>query len=364
MALTALDKLNATLIKKYGEGVIIDLRNPETSLPDVPRVALDNPSIAELFGKEGVPIGRVIEIYGEESSGKTSLCEYIAGQFQKSDFNYVDSKTGEIKTRKGVVVYIDAENAIDLEFAKVHGFDRANAILSQPDSGEEALDIAIAYADSGEVDLIILDSIAALTPQAIIEGDMDQQTIGLQARMLSKFFGKAIATFKKNNCTLICINQTRTNIGAWAPTGVTPTTTTGGKALKFYSSVRIEVKRKEYIMEKDDIKGIVIAAKTVKNKTAPPMVKKLLEMSFDNSFDSTNEWINLFIKYKFVEMAGAGWAKLPNGEKVQGRDNIKAYFAQYKDEFNELVNKCRNIISSNTGSRVSIDDELEDDGTI
>lgn len=363
MALSVLDKLNDSLNKKYGEGVIMDLRKPEISLPDIPRVTIDNPSIAELFGKEGYPIGRVIEIYGEESSGKTSLCEYIAGQTQKFDFPYV-TKTGEIKTRKGVVVYIDAENAIDLEYAKIHGFDRNNAILVQPNSGEEALDIAIAYADSGEVDLIILDSIAALTPQAIIEGDMDQQTIGLQARMLSKFFGKAVALFKKNNCTLICINQTRTNIGAWAPTGVTPTTTTGGKALKFYSSVRIEVKRKEYIMEKDDIKGIVIAAKTVKNKTAPPMVKKLLEMSFENSFDSTNEWINLFIKYKFVEMAGAGWAKLPNGEKVQGRDNIKAYFAQYKDEFNELVNRCRNIISSNTGSRVSIDDELEDDSTI
>lgn len=225
MALSALDKLNATLSKKYGEGVIMDLRNPETSIPDVPRVALDNPSIAELFGKEGVPIGRVIEVYGEESSGKTSLCEYLAGQFQKSDFTYIDQKTGEVKTRKGVVVYIDAENAIDLEYARIHGFDRANAILVQPDSGEEALDIAFTYADSGEVDLIILDSIAALTPQAIIEGDMDQQTIGLQARMLSKFFGKSIATFKKNNCTLICINQTRTKIGGWAPTGVTPTDT-------------------------------------------------------------------------------------------------------------------------------------------
>lgn len=361
-SLSELDKLNDSLRKKYGDGVIMDLRKPDTTLPDVPRVALDNPSIAELFGKEGYPIGRVIEIYGEESSGKTSLCEYIAGQTQKTDFScIVNHKTGEVGTRKGVVVYIDAENSIDLSYAKIHGFDPSNAILVQPDSGEEALDIACAYAESGEVDLIILDSIAALTPQAIIEGDMDQQTIGLQARMLSKFFGKSIALFKKNNCTLFCINQTRTKIGGWSPTGTTPVETTGGKALKFYSSVRIEVRRKEYITEKDDLKGIVIAAKTVKNKTAPPMVKKLLEMSFKTSFNSKKEWIDVFMKYGFVEMAGAGWAKLPNGEKVQGRDNIVKYFDEHEDEFNGLVSKCRNIISANTPSRVSVDEEYSEE---
>lgn len=354
MALTALDKLNETLNKKYGEGVVMDLRNPETSLPDIPRVPVDNPSIAELFGKEGVPIGRVIEIYGEESSGKTSICEYIAGQFQKYNFPVVNEKTGEMTFRKGVVVYIDAENAIDLEYAKIHGFDRASAILVQPDSGEQALDIAIAYAESGEVDLIILDSIAALTPQAIIEGDMDQQTIGLQARMLSKFFGKAVATFKKNNCTLICINQTRTKIGGWSPTGTTPTDTTGGKALKFYASVRIEVKRKEYIMDKDDLKGLVIAAKTIKNKTAPPMVKKLIEMSFETSFNSKKEWIDVFMKYNLIEVAGAGWMKLPNGEKIQGRDKILAYYEEHTDEFDELVSKARKFINANTGTRVSV----------
>ena len=357
MALSALDKLNDMLNKKYGDGVIMDLRNPELSLPDIPRVAVDNPSIAELFGKDGVPIGRVIEVFGEESSGKTSFCEYLAGQFQKADMPYADPKTGEMKTRKGVVVYIDAENAIDLEYAKVHGFDRANAILVQPDNGEDALDIACAYADSGEVDLIVLDSIAALTPQAIIDSDMDQQTIGLQARMLSKFFGKSVAMFKKNNCTLICINQTRTKIGGWAPTGVTPTETTGGKALKFYSSVRIEVKRKEYIMDKDEPKGLIIAAKTVKNKTAPPMVKKLLEMSFTNSFESMNDWINYFVKYQLLEIAGTGWAKMPDGNKVQGKNNIRAWFEQHPAEFDTLVSKCRTLINANTGSRVSVDED-------
>jgi len=354
MALSELDKLNDSLRKKYGDGVIMDLS--KTELPEIPRVPVDHPAIAELFGKEGPPIGRVIEIYGEESSGKTSLCEYIAGQFQKYDFSYIVPKTGEIKTRKGVVVYIDAENAIDLSYAKIHGFDTSKCILSQPDSGEQALDIAFAYAESGEVDLIIIDSVAALTPQAIIEGDMDQQTIGLQARMLSKFFGKSVNTFSKNNCTLVCINQTRTKIGGWSPTGTTPTESTGGKALRFYASVRIEVKRKEYIMDKDDLKGIVIAAKTIKNKTAPPMVKKLLNMSFEKSFDPENEWIDQFIKYGFIEMAGAGWAKMPDGSKVQGRDAMKQWFFEHGDVKNEFVAKYRRMACANSDPRVSIDE--------
>ena len=134
---------------------------------------------------------------------------------------------------------------------------------------------------------------------------------------------------------------------------------TGGKALKFYSSVRIEVKRKEYMMEKDELKGIVIAAKTVKNKTAPPMVKKLLDMSFERSFDSTNEWINTFIKFNLVEMAGAGWAKMPDGSKVQGKDAIRAWFAERPEEYEALISHCRELMSSNTGSRVSID-EVDD----
>lgn len=361
MGLSELDKLNDSLRKKYGDGVVMDLRRPEANLPDIDRVPLDSPNMAELFGKEGVPVGRIVEIYGGESSGKTSICEYIAGQFQKYQFPHIkNSKTGEIEMRNGVVVYIDAEHAIDLDYARIHGFNMNNAILVQPDSGEEALDIAIAYADSGEVDLIVIDSIAALTPQAIIDGDMDQQTIGLQARMLSKFFGKAAAIFKKNNCTLLCINQTRVKIGAWSPTGSIPEESSGGKALKFYSSIRIEIRRKEYIMDKDTPVGIIIAAKTVKNKTAPPMVKKLLTMSFDKSFDPFNEWIDLFIKYNFIEMAGAGWAKMPNGEKLQGRDNIKAYYVEHRDEYDDLVSKCRNIISLNTGSRVSIDEEDEE----
>lgn len=358
MPLNELDKLNDSLRKKYGEGVVMDLSKPETTIADIERVPVDNPDIAALFGKEGPAIGRVIEVFGEESSGKTSFCEYIAGQYQKYDFAHiVNEKIGEVQLRKGVVVYIDAENAIDLEYAKKHGFDISRAILVQPNNGEEALDIAIAYVESGLVDLIVIDSIAALTPRAIIEGDMDQQTIGLQARMLSKFFGKVVALLKKNGVTLLCINQTRTNIGAWAPTGSVPTTTTGGKALKFYASIRIEIKRKEYIMDKDDMIGLMIGAKTIKNKTAPPMVKRLLRMTFEDSFESTMAWIDLFIKYGFVEMAGAGWATLPNGEKVQGRDNIKEYFMNNKEEFDNLVEKCRKIISDNTGSRVSVDED-------
>ena len=321
MAKTALDKLVDKLQDTYNNGVIMDFRRGG-SIEDVERIPLESPKIESLFGIGGVPRGRIIEIYGTESGGKTSLCEYIAGQFQKHDFEYVDEK-GEIQTRKGVVIYIDAEHSIAPDYALVHGFDMSKCILVQPDSGEQACDIALQMAESGQVDLIILDSIASMTPQAEIDGDMEQQSVGVQARMLSKFFRKAVAVFGKTKTTMLCINQIRMNIGTYG----NPETTPGGKALKFYSSVRIEMRRREYITEKDDTKGIVITAKTVKNKTAPPMVKQQLEMYFDKSFDASMEWVDFAIEYQVIEQGGAGYFTLPDGNRIRGKSNLADFLS-------------------------------------
>lgn len=495
-----LDKLIGDLQKTYPNGVIMDLRKGE-SPQDIERVPLESPKIESLFGIGGVPRGRIIEIYGPESGGKTSLCEYIAGQFQKADLSYVDEK-GNPGTRKGRVAYIDAENAISLDFAQIHGFDYSQSILVQPESGEQACDIAIQLAESGEVDLIVLDSIATMTPKAEIDADMENMTIGLHARMLSKFFRKITAALGKTNTTLLCVNQIRMNIGSYGnpeTTCVTPDTpvefstvppeikpffslprgmatiedmflsqgvdwrkmeqesevpvtgdlfissfvpnlgivpsrvlklirkadskvysvriktpqgtvidalrgtpahriyirtrkdedyewrslkrvdkfikegkkvyvayqeagkksitdveilrmklsflnlpildmeveethnyfangilshNTGGNALKFASSVRIEVRRREYITEKDEIKGILINAKSVKNKTAPPMVRQQLEMYYDTSFDASMEWVDFAIEYQVISSAGAGFFTLHDGTKIRGKQNV------------------------------------------
>ena len=216
-----LDKAIKDLKKQYDAGVIMDLRKKDP-LPKVERVPVSSPKIGELLGGGGSPRGRVIVIYGPESGGKTSLCSYIAGTYQKTTFEYITDE-GELKERKGVVVFIDAEHSFDPEFAKVHNFDISQCILVQPDNGEQALDIAISLISTGEVDLVVIDSLAACTPIAEIEADMDQQQMGLQARMLGKFFRKAVAIIKKSNCTLLCVNQTRASIGTYGnPTCVTP----------------------------------------------------------------------------------------------------------------------------------------------
>ena len=543
----ALDKLIDKLQETYKDGVIMDLRRGG-SIPDVERVPLESPKIESLFGIGGVPRGRIIEIFGPESSGKTSLCEYIAGQFQKDDLEYTDEKTGELKTRKGVVVYIDAEHAMSLEYAQIHGFDVSQCILVQPDSGEQALDIAIQFAESGQVDLIVVDSIAALTPQQELDADMDQNSIGLQARMLSKFFRKAAGVLAKTKTTMLCINQIRMNIGGYGnpeTTCVTPDTAvdyttqdpvifgyhvvhgwktisdmfkdqgvdwralpensristdgqlwissckiegtvakgklqkvtqlvrkqdspvykvfvqykdydqpeflafkgtpqhrifaetsgkkynwysleevarwlelgncvkviysefaggipgeieisrmeyvpepqpildmevegthtyfangvlshnTGGKALKFYSSTRIEVRRREYITEKDETRGIIINAKTVKNKTAPPMVRQQLEMYFDKSFDASMEWVDFAVEYQVIASAGAGFFTLPDGTKIRGRANVIEFLKDSAhSEIYESIKKAtkERMYKKSEGKRVrvSVDDPEEE----
>lgn len=355
MALAKLDKLVKDLQKNYGEGTVMDLRKGDDAVPKIERIPIDSPKIGDALGFGGYPVGRIIEIFGPESGGKTSMATYLSGQTQKRDIEYVTEK-GEIKTRKGVVLYIDAEHAIDLQFAKVQGFDMNQAILVQPDSGEDALDIAIAAAESGEVDLIVIDSVAALTPLAELEGGMTDQQMGLQARMLSKFFRKVKGILSDNRCTLLAINQIRMKIGGYG----NPEESAGGKALKFYASIRLEMRRREYILEKTIPVGLQITMKVVKNKTAPPMKRYILDMDFKRGFDSTMEWIDFAVETDIIKQGGP-WFHLPTGEKIQGKLNVIDFYSKEEnaEAYKKVIEDTRIRKFSNTDGIVDYIDEEE-----
>lgn len=354
----SLETVLKRLQKKYDDGQIIDLRKQQEP-KRIERVPVPSPKIGELLGFGGYPRGRIIEIFGYESSGKTSFCSYLAGVCQRHVFESEDEK-GKKSSRNGIIVFIDAEHSYDLEYAKVHGFDLTRAILVQPDSGEQALDIAIQFIESGEVDMVVIDSIAALTPLAEIEADMDQMQIGLQARMITKFLRKSVAITSQTKTTLVCVNQVRDKIGTWGG----GTTTPGGNALKFYASIRLEVRRKEYIKEKDQMVGIVISAKTVKNKTAPPMRQHLLEMSFTKGFDSKLEWVESAIDLGVIESPAQGTFILINGERMRGRANVVNYYGEEEnlEEYNELVDKVKSIMyDPDKPIRVSVDSKEDEE---
>ena len=366
----AIKDLLKDLNKKYGTGIIMDMSSD--TLPEVERVPVDSPSIGELLGFGGFPVGRIIEIYGENSSGKSSMAEYLCGQIQKHNCIVLDkngnpkiNKDGEVETRKGVVAYVDTENAIDLSYAEIHGLDVSKLILVQPENGEQALDIIRELAESREVDMIVLDSISATTPKAEIEGEMGDATVGLQARMFSKFFRIIANTLLKNRVTMICINQIREKIGSYGG-GVD---TSGGRALKFYASIRLESRRKEYIEDKDEVKGIIIACKSVKNKTAPPMVKKLLRMYFDTSFDSAGEWVDQAIKYEIIKVGGAGWCEIPyikdgnvETQKIQGTESVRKFYlaSENKESYDYIVSEVKKRVEVPKHYRVSVDEEYEE----
>lgn len=347
-----LDKAIKDLKKQYDTGVIMDLRKKDP-LPKVERVPVSSPKIGELLGGGGSPRGRVIVIYGPESGGKTSLCSYIAGIYQNTTFEFMTDE-GELKERKGVVVFIDAEHSFDPEFAKVHNFDISQCILVQPDNGEQALHIAIELISTGEVDMVIIDSLAACTPIAEIEADMDQQQMGLQARMFSKFFRKAIAVVGQTKTTLLCTNQIRDQIGLYAGGPQMP----GGRAIRFYSSVLIEVKRKDWVMDGDSPSGIIIAAKSIKNKTAPPMKKHLIEMSFTKGFDSHLEWIDYAIQYDIIQNPGQGSYILFNGTKLRGKAKVIDFYSDPSnaEEYEKVIAKTKERMYANSSiTRVSVE---------
>lgn len=365
MASKKLDDLVKSIQKEYGTGSIMDLRKSEDAFPRIERVPIDSPKIGDALGFGGVPRGRIIEIFGPESGGKTSMATYLSGQFQKREHEYIDDK-GKMQKRRGVVLYIDAEHAIDLQFAKVQGFDMSQALLVQPDSGEDALDIAIDAAESGEIDLVVIDSIAALTPLAELEGDMDDQQMGLQARMMSKFCRKAKAIFANNNCTLIAINQIRHKIGGWG----NPETTPGGNALKFFSSIRIEMRKREFITEGGEVVGLQVGLKVVKNKTAPPMKRYVLDLDFKRGFDSFMEWIDFAVETDVIKQGGP-WYHLPTGEKIQGKLKVIDHYTaeENAEAYQAVIEETRKRKFSRSDSSVTnadveeVPEEIEEEPT-
>lgn len=301
--------------KNFGNGSIMRLGDKPSVDVDVissGSILLDN-----CLGVNGYPKGRIIEIYGPESSGKTTLAL---------------TAVAEVQAKGGLAAYIDAENSIDPDYAKNLGVDIDNLILSQPDSGEEALEIVETLAKSGVFSLIIVDSVAALVPQAELEGQMIDSNVGLQARMMSKAMRKITAILNKNDCTVIFINQLREKVGVIYGSNET---TTGGRALKFYSSVRIDIRKSEAIKEGNSIIGNVCNIKVVKNKVAPPFRSCKVDIIYGLGISKEGELLDLAIQKGIVKKAGS-WYEVYGERMGQGRETAKAYLRENQDIFKRV----------------------------
>lgn len=300
----ALEQALKTIEKQYGKGAIMRLGDePDRKIEVTPSgsIALD---IA--LGVGGYPKGRIIEIYGPESSGKTTLALHAIAQAQ---------------LKGGYVAFIDAEHALDAQYARKLGVDVDNLLLSQPDTGEQALEIVEALVRSGSVDTVVIDSVAALVPEAEINGDMGDSHVGLQARLMSQAMRKLSGVISKTNTTAIFINQIREKVGVMFGN---PETTPGGRALKFYASIRLEIRRSESLKDGNDITGSKAKIKVVKNKVAPPFKQVEVDIVFGEGISKLGEILDIATELEFVSKSGAWYAY--QGEKIgQGRDNAKKY---------------------------------------
>ena len=317
----ALQAALAQIEKQFGKGSIMRLGEGE-AVEDIQTVSTGSLGLDIALGVGGLPRGRVIEIYGPESSGKTTLTLQVIAEMQK---------TG------GTCAFVDAEHALDPQYAQKLGVNLQDLLISQPDTGEQALEIVDSLVRSGAVDLIVIDSVAALTPKAEIEGDMGDSLPGLQARLMSQALRKLTATIKKANCMVIFINQIRMKIGVMFGS---PETTTGGNALKFYASVRIDIRRIGGIKKGDEVIGNETKVKVVKNKVAPPFKDAVFDILYGEGISRLGEIIDLGVQAKIVDKAGAWYSY--NGEKIgQGRDNTREFLRENPDLAREIENKIR-----------------------
>ena len=317
----ALQAALAQIDKQFGKGSIMRLGEGE-AVEDIQTVSTGSLGLDIALGVGGLPRGRVIEIYGPESSGKTTLTLQVIAEMQK---------TG------GTCAFVDAEHALDPQYAQKLGVNLQDLLISQPDTGEQALEIVDSLVRSGAVDLIVIDSVAALTPKAEIEGDMGDSLPGLQARLMSQALRKLTATIKKANCMVIFINQIRMKIGVMFGS---PETTTGGNALKFYASVRIDIRRIGSIKKGDEVIGNETNVKVVKNKVAPPFKDAVFDILYGEGISRLGEIIDLGVQAKIVDKAGAWYSY--NGEKIgQGRDNTREFLRENPDLAREIENKIR-----------------------
>ena len=316
----ALDDAISQIEKKFGKGSV--MRLGDRTAVDVDVIPSGSLTLDKALGIGGYPKGRIIEIYGPESSGKTTLTLHAIAEAQKQG---------------GKAAFIDAEHAIDPVYAKNLGVDIDELILSQPDSGEQALEIAEMLVRSGVIDLIVIDSVAALVPQVELDGEMGDAAVGLQARLMSKALRKLSGVMNKTNCTVIFINQLREKIGVMYGN---PETTTGGRALKFYSSVRVEIRRSEQIKQNGEIVGNKANIKVVKNKVAPPFKTTQVDIIYGKGISRDGEILDLAVEGDIVEKSGAWYAY--NGEKIgQGRENAKNFLIEHPAIFEEVEEKVK-----------------------
>ncbi len=348
----ALKTALAQIEKNYGKGTVMRLgERPEMNVEAIPTGSL---ALDAALGIGGVPKGRIIEIYGPESSGKTTLALHILAEAQK---------------RGGEVAFVDAEHALDPVYAAALGVDTDNLLVSQPDTGEQALEITDALVRSGAVDVVVVDSVAALTPRQEIEGEMGDTFVGLQARLMSQALRKLAGTIAKTNCVVIFINQLRMKIGVMYGN---PETTTGGNALKFYSSVRMDVRRVESIKEGGNVIGNKTRVKMVKNKVAPPFREAHFDIYYGQGISKWGELVDLAVQLDIVQKSGS-WFSMGDERIGQGKDSVKTYLQANPDiaekveaEVRANMHKLMGVESkpakaADKGVAISADDFIDED---
>ena len=324
--------------KQFGKGSVMRMGDG-TAIGNVEAISTGSLGLDIALGIGGVPKGRVVEIYGPESSGKTTLTLHIVAEAQK---------------KGGTCAFVDAEHALDPQYAEKLGVDMDELLVSQPDTGEQALEITDMLVRSGAVDVVVVDSVAALTPKAEIEGDMGDSHVGLQARLMSQALRKLTANIKRSNCIVIFINQIRMKIGVMFGS---PETTTGGNALKFYSSVRMDIRRIGAIKKGDEVIGNETRVKVVKNKVAPPFKQVEFQILYGEGISREGEIIDLGVKHGFVEKSGAWYSY--NGERIgQGKDNVRNFLKEHPEIAADIEARIRAEVFPDIG-----DSEEETAGT-
>ena len=323
--LKALQEAMSKIEKDFGKGSIMKLG--EDKIDNVEVIPSGSISLDVALGVGGYPKGRIIEIYGPESSGKTTLAIHAIAEAQKAG---------------GIAAFIDAEHAFDRFYAEKLGVDVENLLISQPDNGEQALEIADQLIRSAAIDIVVVDSVAALTPKAEIEGDMGDNKVGLQARLMSQALRKLTATINKTNTTCIFINQLREKIGVMFGN---PETTTGGNALKFYASVRLDIRKVTAIKDGDNVIGNQVRVKVIKNKGAPPFRKAEFEITFGEGISKVGEIVDLAVEHEIIKKSGS-WFSYGEAKLAQGRDAVKALLKDNPELCEELEAKIMQAINN------------------
>lgn len=338
--LNALNSVMGKIEKEFGKGSI--MRLGEATAMEIDVISTGSIGLDIAVGIGGLPRGRIVEIYGPESSGKTTVALHTVAEAQRNG---------------GIAAFIDAEHALDPVYARALGVDVDNLIISQPDTGEQALEIAEALIRSGAIDIIVVDSVAALVPRAEIEGDMGDSHVGLQARLMSQALRKLTGSIKKSNCVAIFINQLREKVGIMFGN---PETTTGGRALKFYSSVRLEVRRADAIKQGDSVVGSRTRVKVVKNKVAPPFRQAEFDIMYGEGISKVGDLLDIAADIDVVKKSGA-WYSYNEIKLGQGRENVKKFLLENSDLIKEIDDKVRAHYKLNEAREnvEEIDEDLE-----